>query len=157
VTISVALGMYGEGDKGAALRMGIPAPLYIVMLVLTIRRGVEYIKRIDAVMLGCSLLVMPVWWLTQSPRAAILFLALVEGFGIIPGFRKAYNLPWEDSLVSPLVSATAMLLALAAVKDPFESWATALYLAYWTVLCSSLAATIAWHRHILKTKTQSAT
>ncbi len=147
VTISVALGMYGEGDIAAGLRMGIPAPLYLVMLVLTIRRGVEYIKPIDAVMLGLSLLVMPLWWLTESPRAAILFLAVVEGLGILPGLRKAYNLPWEDSLLSPLISATAMLLALIAVKDPFASWATALYLAYWTLLCSLLAATIAWRRH----------
>lgn len=148
VTVSVALGMYGEGDTAAGLRMGIPAPLYIIMLLITVRRGIEYIKPIDAVMLGLSLLVMPVWWLTESPRAAILFLALVEGFGIIPGLRKAYALPWEDSFLSPLISAIAMLLAFLAVKDPSESWATSLYLAYWTLLCSSLAAVIAWRRHI---------
>ncbi len=152
VTISVSVGMYLEGDTGAALRMGIPAPMYILMLIMTLRRGVEYIRRIDAVMLSFSLLAMPLWWLTDSPRAAILFLALIEGFGIIPGFRKAYHLPHEDSVVSPIVSATAMLLALAAVRDPLDSWATALYLAYWTTLCTAMAILIGWRRHTLARK-----
>ncbi len=149
VTISVSVGMYLEGDVGAALRMGIPAPMYIFMLIMTLRRGVEYIRKIDAAMLCLSLLAMPLWWLTDSPRAAILFLALVEGFGIIPGFRKAYHLPHEDSMASPMISATAMLLALAAVRDPFSSWATALYLAYWTMLCTAMAILIGWRRRVM--------
>lgn len=150
VTISVAVGIYFEGDTGAALRMGIPAPMYILMLVMTLRGGVEYIRKIDAIMLGLSLLAMPLWWLTDSPRAAILFLALVEGFGIIPGFRKAYHLPYEDSVVSPMVSATAMLLAFLAVRDPLDSWATAFYLAYWTILCTLMAILISWRRHVMR-------
>lgn len=150
VTCSVAAGMYGEGDKAAAIRMALPAPLYIFMLVLTYRQGIEYVKRIDIVMLVLSLCAMPLWWYTDSPRAAIGFLALVEGLGMVPGFRKAYNLPFEESSLSPLISAMAMALALAAVKDPYESWATALYLAYWVVLCGLLSALVAWRRHSVK-------
>ena len=150
VTISVAYGMYAEGDVAAALRMGLPAPLYILILIMTLKQGFEYIKRIDAVMLIFSLMALPLWWLTESPRVAILFLAIVEGFAIIPAFRKAYHLPWEESYLSPLISSLAMVLALIAVTDHFEFWATALYLAYWTLLCSLLAGMIVWRRYVLK-------
>lgn len=150
VTCSVAAGMYGEGDRGAAIRMAFPAPLYILMLFLTCRQGVDYIKRIDIAMLVLSVMAMPVWMLTESPRAAIGFLAVVEGFGMVPAFRKAYDLPWEDSALSPAISATAMLLALAAVQDPSESWATALYLLYWVMLCTTLTVIISFRRSVIK-------
>jgi hypothetical protein len=149
VTISVSLGMFGEGASAVALRMFIPAPLYILMLFFSVRRGIEYIRRIDGVMLGLSLLALPLWWLTASPRAAILFLAIVESAGIVPAFRKAYVLPFEDSLVSPLLSAIAMLLAAIAVNDPAASWATTLYLIYWVLICVALAGLIGWRRRII--------
>ena len=150
VTVSMAAGMLGEGASNAAFRMFIPAPLYILIFTFSVRRGVEYIRRIDVAILGLSLLGLPLWWFTNSPRAAIFFLAFVEGVGVVPAFRKAYVLPFEDSFLTPLLSASAMLLAAVAVENPTASWGTTLYLSYWVVICVALSGLIWWRRNVLE-------
>jgi energy-coupling factor transporter transmembrane protein EcfT len=150
VTISVALGMSGEGALGPGFRLALPALLYFLMIFFSAKQGVDYISRSDVVMLSLATLGLPLWWLTDNPRVSILFLAAVEGFGFAPALRKAYRFPNEDSALAPLISAFAMLFGALSVKNPLTSWATTFYFFYWLLLCFILTFVILVRRKSLE-------
>ena len=150
VTTSVGLGMTGEGAMGPGVRLALPALLYLLMIFFSIKQGVDYINRLDIVMLFFATLGLPLWWLTENPRVSILFLAAVEGFGFAPALIKAYRLPNEDSALSPLISATAMLFGALSVKSPLASWATTFYFIFWLSLCLLIATVILVRRKALQ-------
>ena len=149
VTVSVALGMTGEGALGPGIRLALPALLYFLMIFFSAKQGIDYINRSDVVMLSLAALGLPLWWLTDNPRVSILFLAAVEGFGFAPALRKAYRFPNEDSALAPLISAFAMLFGALSVKNPLTSWATTFYFFYWLSLCLLIALVILVRRKSL--------
>ncbi len=150
VTVSVAFGMFGEGALGPGVRLGLPSILYLLMIFFSIKQGVDYIRRLDVIMLFLATLGLPLWWVTDNPRVAILFLAGVEGLGFLPGLRKAYRFPYEDSALCSLISAFAMLFGALSVNNPLNSWATSFYFFYWLSLCLVFVLVIVIRRMVVR-------
>ena len=68
------------------------------------------------VLLGFALVSLPLWYLTADPLIAVIILAVVEIFGFMPSFRKAYLLPHEERLSFFMVLAVRNGISLLALE-----------------------------------------
>jgi hypothetical protein len=147
VTAIVFAGLVAEHSGPAAWRTGLMTVMCLVIALLSLRNGFGYIKKIDFYTLLSSLAAIPIWLVNKDPSWAIIWLLAVEGAATLPAIRKAWHLPWEDSLVACSCSTASNILSIFALTS--ASAAPAIYYAGWSVILMSYFCVIVWRRRAL--------
>lgn len=62
-----------------------------------------------------ALLAIAVWLITDSPRTAILFAVIGDGFAALPTFVKAWKYPQTETGVTYLINLLAVLLVIPSI------------------------------------------
>ena len=56
---------------------------------------------------------------------SMVLIAITDGIGFNPTFRKSYSKPFEETLITYLVSAVKFVISLAALEQ--VTWVTTIY------------------------------
>jgi hypothetical protein len=132
-TLAALEGGAGLGVLGLAVGMVFVTAVF----VLSFWYGTKNITRSDTVALIAALAAIIVWWWLQEPVLAVLLVALIDGLGYIPTFRKSFSAPWSETALSWGIFAVGNVASLLALEA--YSLLTVPYLAMIAVANTSLA------------------
>ena len=75
------------------------------------------ITRSDKLSFFGALAAIPAWILTADPLYAVIIVTIIEAFGFYPTLRKAYQHPYDDSVLAFTLTIIKYILALAALRN----------------------------------------
>lgn len=88
------------------------------------------------------------WWITEDPLYAVVLVCVSDFIALIPTFRKAYRLPFEENTPSFAIGVIHYPLSILALKTlTLTTW---LYPAVITILDGALAVLILLRRKQLQ-------
>ena len=98
----------------------------VIIATLASRYGEKHITLSDKISFVLALLSIPLWLITHGPLCSVILLAIIDGFGFYPTFRKSYTKPFEEKafmynldIVKYGLSLPAMThFSLAAIINP---------------------------------------
>lgn len=117
--------------------------LYVAFLAWE-RRADATITRLDWMFFAASLASLPVWWLTRDPLWAIIILTVVDILGFGPTFRRAFHIPWGESVPYYVLMAVRNCIAIGALVT--YSWTTVLFPGAIALSCAAFVAMVLWRR-----------
>lgn len=120
----------------------------IVVLLLGVKYRTKNVKVVDYIALFAALAGIATWWITDNPLYSVIVVSLVDLFGYIPTFRKTYEEPWTETVLTWSMAALALIFALLAIEE--YSLVTVLYLAT-LLLCDVIIVSISYIRRPLVT------
>lgn len=114
------------GNAGpGAWTTGITAVLCLAVLTLTLFRGSRDITYIDNLSLLGVIVAALFWFYFQSPLATIIWVTTIDALGFVPTIRKSYKTPFEETLLTHILSVAKHLLSVLAITN--LSFLTAVY------------------------------
>ncbi len=140
-------------DKGGVgtWPIGVSGSITIFIACLAyIKRGDVIITKTDWLFFIAALLSLPLWYLTSDPLWAVVLLTIVDVLGFGPTVRKAYHLPYSESLLFFGLFTVRNLLVMMALEN--HSVTTLLFPAVITAVCVLLMMMIAYRRRIFANK-----
>jgi len=106
---------YGKGGWGSwALLIGTLFVFFIFLLSL--KYGTKNITKFDTVILIVALLAVVVWFQLDNPLLAVIMVSIIDFLGYVPSFRKAFQEPWTETVISWVmffVANTFIIFSLA--------------------------------------------
>jgi len=144
----VFLAALQSGGGLGAWVIGLSATITLAIAVLAwLKRADVTITRLDQAFLLCAAASLPLWYLTDSPLAAVIVLTVVDLLGFGPTVRKAWTWPQSESITFFGLFVLRNLLVIAALER--FTLATWLFPAAIALACSLLIAMIAVRRRVL--------
>lgn len=116
---------------------------YIAFLAYGQERAYS-IEKSDWFFFYAALSSLVVWYITDNPLWAAIILTVVDGFGFIPTFKKAYDFPWEENISFYVLITIRNFFAIFAMEN--YSMTTTIFLWVINVLGIALILFIYWRR-----------
>ncbi len=93
-----------------------------------------------------ALLGILLWTLADSPRSAILFLAMADGFAALPTIIKAWKNPETETGITYIASFISIILILPSIPEwNIENSAFQVYL----LIANTLLIIAVYRKHII--------
>ncbi|MFK7793832.1 MAG: hypothetical protein AB8B89_00645 [Gammaproteobacteria bacterium] len=102
------------------------------------------ITKLDWLFLTAALVSLPVWYLASDPLWAVIILTTVDVLGFGPTIRKAYYLPYSESLLFFAIFVLRDLLVIGALEN--YSVTTVLFPASIVISCAILCIIVMYRR-----------
>lgn len=129
--IVFALQVKGGGGPGSYVTLS-SALVSVVIFVLALRNGDKDIKPLDTLFLVAALVAMGMWIFAEQPTISLILLILIEVFGFFPTYRKSWNKPYDETLITWVVNSLRYGLSLLALST--YNLLTLLYPLIWTIV-----------------------
>lgn len=129
--IGTAAALYAEADIWATSRIFLAGFLPLIVFSASFVNPKSYWKltTFDLLCGACSVLALLLWIGIDSPRLAILFAALGDGFAAIPTIRKAWKNPETETGLTYLAGFLSVVLIIPSIpKWDIENSAFQIYL-----------------------------
>jgi hypothetical protein len=100
----------------------------LILFFASLKRGTKEIKIPDFICLGLALLAIGLWLIVHQPVWSIILVVVIDIFSFTPTFIKSWNKPWQETLLTWMLSIFRqgfILLSLAEINI-----VTALFPAY---------------------------
>ncbi len=107
---------YGNGGWGL-FNLVIMTAVNLTILLMSIKYGTKNITLWDTIILAGALIAILIWWQLHQPLISILMLTAIDVLGYMPSFRKSWQEPWSETLISWFGFITADLFAILALKE----------------------------------------
>lgn len=120
--------------------------LYVAWLAWE-RRADSTVTPTDWAFFATALASLPVWWITRDPLWAIIILTVVDILGFGPTFRRAYHLPWGESVPYYVLMAVRNCVSIGALVT--YSWTTVLFPGAIALSCAVFVAMVLWRRRVI--------
>lgn len=134
-----------EGAGVGAWPTGVSAFITIGIAILAyVKRADVCITRVDWFFLMAALSSLPIWYFTSDPVWTVILLTMVDVLGFGPTVRKAYSLPYSESLVFFITFALRDVLVLLALEN--YSLTTILFPAAIATSCTIVVLIIYYRR-----------
>ena len=137
-----------EGAGSGAWVVGLGSMICFSIGVLAFFQGERKITSSDWIALSGAMLGLILWQVSRNPLLAIVSVTVADALAFIPSFRKAYNEPREETLITWFVSSFKFILALVATES--YSLTTILYPLSLVITNGSFAIMLIIRRRILK-------
>lgn len=137
-------------DKGGvgAWPIGVSGSITIFIAYLAyLKRADVTITKTDWLFFVAALSSLPLWYLTSDPLWAVVLLTTIDVIGFGPTVKKAYHLPYSESLLFFGLFTVRNLLVILALEN--HSVTTLLFPAVIAAVCVLLMGIIAYRRRIL--------
>lgn len=118
--ILTAIAFFAQLNKGGgpgAWASGLSAVVCFIVTFLSLRNGNKEIKLLDWISLAGASLALVLWFLTREPLLTVILITIIDIFGFIPTFRKAFDRPYEETLVQYLLASFKWIFAIAALSS----------------------------------------
>ena len=138
-----------EGNGGVgAWPIGVSGiiTIFIAFLAL-IKRSDITITRTDWVFFTLAISSLPFWYFTSDPLWAVIILTIVDVLGFGPTIRKAYVMPYSESLLFFALFSARNFIVIMALE--YYSVTTVLFPAVIAIACILLMVIIAYRRQVL--------
>lgn len=138
-----------QGGAGLGVLGLVVGMLFVAFVfVLSFWYGTKNITRSDTIALVVALIAIFVWWGLEQPILAVLLVALIDGLGYVPTFRKSYTEPWSETVSSWGIFALGNIASLFALET--YSLLTVPYLALIAIANTALTVFLLWRRNIIR-------
>lgn len=136
-----------DGGTGA-WPIGVSGVITIYIAFLSyVKRGDISITRLDRLFFSAALLSIPCWYFTSNPMWAVILLTTIDLLGFGPTIRKAYDHPYEESLLFIFMFFLRNTFALLALES--YSLTTMLFPLSICVVCLFLYTLISYRRRVV--------
>ncbi|MEQ8856749.1 hypothetical protein [Gimesia sp.] len=136
-----------DGGTGA-WPIGVSGVITIYIAFLSyVKRGDISITRLDRLFFSAALLSIPCWYFTANPMWAVILLTTIDLLGFGPTIRKAYDHPYEESLLFIFMFFLRNTFALLALES--YSLTTVLFPLSICVVCLFLCTLISYRRRVV--------
>lgn len=133
-----------EGGIGA-WPIGVSGVITVYIAFLSyVKRGDITITRLDRLFFSAALLSIPCWYFTSNPLWAVILLTTIDLLGFGPTIRKAYDRPYEESVLFIFLFFLRNTFALLALES--YSLTTVLFPLSISVICLFLVVLITYRR-----------
>ena len=114
--VAVAGLWYGNGGWGA-IGLTVSEFFVICVLLLSFKYGTKNIAASDTVALVMCLIAIFFWLHLHNAILAVLMVSVIDAFAYFPTFRKSWNEPWSETLLSYGVFAVGDVCAILALTE----------------------------------------
>lgn len=136
-----------DGGPGA-WPIGVSGVITIYIAFLSyVKRGDISITRLDRLFFSAALLSIPCWYFTSNPMWAVILLTTIDLLGFGPTIRKAYDHPYEESLLFIFMFFLRNTFALLALES--YSLTTVLFPLSICMVCLFLCTLISYRRRVV--------
>lgn len=136
-----------KGGTGA-WPIGVSGTITIYIALLSyVKRADISITRVDKLFFSAALLSLPCWYFTSNPLWAVVLLTTIDLLGFGPTIRKAYDHPYEESLLFIFLFFVRNTFALLALES--YSLTTVLFPLSISVVCLFLVVLISYRRRVV--------
>lgn len=136
-----------DGGTGA-WPIGVSGVITVYIAFLSyVKRGDISITRLDRLFFSAALLSIPCWYFTSNPMWAVILLTTIDLLGFGPTIRKAYDHPYEESLLFIFMFFLRNTFALLALES--YSLTTVLFPLSICVVCLFLCTLISYRRRVV--------
>ncbi|MFD2256591.1 hypothetical protein ACFSSA_07885 [Luteolibacter algae] len=118
-----------------------------IAIIAFVKRPEFVVTKLDWVFFFVALSALPFWFVTSDPLWAVIILTFADTVGFGPTFRKAYEFPYEESIVFFILSAVRNSLVILALEH--HSFTTVLFPAVVGIGCLLLVCMIAYRRMLV--------
>lgn len=150
-TAIAAFAQFKVGGGYSAIFLAVVAGNCFLIGALAIFIGEKNITRSDWITFVLALLAIVLWQLTSNPVAALLTVILIDVLAYYPTFRKSWQKPWDEPVVSYSLAFLHYLLSALAV--PAYTLNTLLYPTFLAMLELGFVLYLLWRRAVIKTAT----
>jgi len=136
-----------EGGIGA-WPIGVSGVITVYIAFLSyVKRGDITITRLDRLFFSAALLSIPCWYFTSNPMWAVILLTTIDLLGFGPTIRKAYDRPYEESVLFIFLFFLRNTFALLALES--YSLTTVLFPLSICIVCLVLTVLITYRRRVV--------
>ncbi|WP_417387093.1 hypothetical protein [Gimesia sp.] len=136
-----------NGGSGA-WPIGISGTITVYIAFLSyVKRGDISITRLDKLFFSTALLSIPCWYFTSNPMWAVILLTIIDLLGFGPTIRKAYDHPFEESILFIFLFFIRNTFALLALES--YSLTTVLFPLSICIVCLFLVLLISYRRRVV--------
>ena len=107
---------YGGGGWGA-LNLTIGTLFVIVVFLFSIKYGTKNITKSDTAILVAALSAIIIWWRLDQPLISVIMVSVIDVIGYVPSFRKSYQEPWSETLISWILFSASNIFAILALEE----------------------------------------
>ena len=107
---------YGGGGWGA-LNLAVGTFFVIAVFFFSLKYGTKNITKSDTAILIAALSAIVVWWQLDKPLISVIMVSEIDVIGYVPSFRKSYQEPWSETLISWVLFSTSNIFAILALKE----------------------------------------
>lgn len=107
---------YGGGGWGA-LNLTVGTLFVIAVFLFSLKYGTKNITKSDTAILIVALSAIVVWWQLDKPLISVMMISAIDVIGYIPSFRKSYQEPWSETLISWILFSVSNIFAILALKE----------------------------------------
>ena len=107
---------YGKGGWGG-LELAIGTCFVIIIFLFSLKYGTKNMTKSDTFILIVALAAILFWWQLNQPVLSILMVLIIDVLGYIPSFRKSYQNPWEETLVSWFLFGLSDIFSIFALSE----------------------------------------
>lgn len=100
-----------------AWAMGMTAISCFLIAILACFYGEKNITKLDWLCFIGALTAIPVWYVTQEPLPAVLWVMVIDAGAYYPTFRKSYHKPYEENLAVYISTVMKFSFALLALES----------------------------------------
>mgnify|MGYP001563535493 FL=1 len=108
--------IYGGGGVGS-LNLILLSLVTFGIFLLSIKYGTKNINTWDTIILIMAILAIFVWWKLKQPLVSIFMISAIDVLGYLPSFRKSYEEPWSETLISWIGFTLANTFAILALSQ----------------------------------------
>jgi hypothetical protein len=114
--IAFAGQVYDKGGAGA-WPLGCTVVAMFAIFVASLKYGEKEIRRFDWLCLLAAGLALIPWFVTNSPLISIVLITVINLLGFMPTIRKAYIRPYQETLVTHVLSTAKYALIIVALQN----------------------------------------
>ncbi|MES2014798.1 MAG: hypothetical protein V4437_03235 [Patescibacteria group bacterium] len=115
-TGTAAAGLWYGGGGYGALGLTVSTFLTFLIFLLSFTYGTKNVTQGDVAILLLALSAIIIWWLLNSPLLAVLMVTAIDAIGYLPSFRKSFNEPWSEPILSWILFTLAPIFGLLALS-----------------------------------------
>lgn len=129
------LAQLSEGGGAGSWQTGVVAGICLfIAFVAFYKYKNNYVTKFDLFCLAGTTLGIVLWITTNNPLTAVIIVSTVSLIALAPTFRKAYNLPYEETLITYNLNLIRPIISIIALET--------LNLTTWLFQASNILANI---------------
>ena len=115
--LGTAAALYADANIWATIRIFLAGFLPLIVFIASFidRKSYWKLTPFDLLCGFCSIAAIIVWAVLESPRMAILFAAIGDGFASIPTLIKTWKFPETETGITYLAGLISVLLILPSI------------------------------------------
>lgn len=148
LAFGIQLSKGGSSGSYINLFMGL---ICTVNFINGLRYGIKNIKLVDIIAFILAIIAVVLWLIVSQPLLSIILIVFIDSMSFIPTFRKSWNKPNEETIVTWILSVIKNILNIFALE--VVSFTTAVYPIYSLIVNGMFVLMLFYRKKVNNLKT----